>query len=36
MSLFYPPDESAFRGKTVSVRSLAAHSHLLREGDELV
>jgi uncharacterized protein YndB with AHSA1/START domain len=36
MSLFYPPDESAFRGKTVSVRSLAAHLHLPREGDELV
>jgi hypothetical protein len=36
MSLLYPPDERAFRGRTVSVRSLAAHSHLLREGDELV
>jgi hypothetical protein len=36
MSLFYPPDERAFRGSIVFVRSLAAHSHLLGEGDELV
>ena len=36
MSLFYPSDEHVFRGKIVFVRSLAAHSHLLREGDELV
>jgi hypothetical protein len=36
MSLLYPPDERAFRGRTVSVRGPAAHSHLLREGDELV
>lgn len=36
MSLFYPPGESTLRDKIVFVRSLAAYSHLLREGDELV
>jgi uncharacterized protein YndB with AHSA1/START domain len=36
LSLFCPPDERAFRGKIIFVRSPAARSHLLREGDELV
>jgi uncharacterized protein YndB with AHSA1/START domain len=36
MSLFCPPNQHAVRGKIVFARSLAAHSHLLREGDELV